>query len=214
MPNWVYNNITVVAPDAEAIAKVKDALQGEEGPLDFNRIIPRPADKEDDWYNWNIANWGCKWNASDIQVAQEDHPQLSYHFSTPWSPPIPVVGALSRQHPATTIVLVYEEEQGWGGELRFQNGNATTLREWDVPSSHAEIVERGGNCYCEHGTHAYFPDCFAAQAREYEKENPGSIDAKMFEFINVLGVEWQGDLESLIAASRAINVDASRPHGL
>ncbi len=213
MPNWVYNNVTVVAADDTVIAKVKAAVQGAETPFDFNRIIPRPAEEEQDWYNWNIANWGCKWGASDVEVAEETHSQISYYFSTPWSSPTPVIETLSRQHPAATFVLVFEEEQGWGGEIKFQNGTANTLREWDIPSSHAEIVERGGTCHCEHGSHGYFPDCFAAQARQYEQDHPGSIDARMFEFINVLGVDWQGDLESLIAASRAINIDATRSQG-
>ena len=37
------------------------------------------------WYDWSLANWGCKWNAYDVDVIEENH---IYDFCTAWSPPI------------------------------------------------------------------------------------------------------------------------------
>lgn len=37
------------------------------------------------WYDWNLANWGCKWNVYDSDVIEENH---IYDFCTAWNPPI------------------------------------------------------------------------------------------------------------------------------
>ncbi len=205
MPNWVYNRLTVTSGDADAVERLVAAVPGDERAFSFNSIVPRPADEEDNWYNWNLANWGCKWDTSDISVEAASPVEHLFYFNTPWSPAIHVMTALSKQHPNVTLNLVYEEEQGWGGELEFVNGTGTTKREWDIPSTHAEIVERGGSCYCDNGgDRAWFPDCFYAQAKLVEAEHPGSINARMFEFIKVLGINWEGDVTSLIAAAKAM----------
>lgn len=204
MPNWVYNRLVVTSGDADAVARLVAAVPGEERAFSFNAIVPRPAESEDDWYNWNLVNWGCKWDASDINVEATSAVSHLFYFNTPWAPPVHVIEALSTQHPNVTLTLVYEEEQGWGGELEFVNGNGKKKREWDIPDSHAEIVERGGSCYCDGTDRAYFTDCYLAQAKAYEAEHPGSIDARMLEFIKALGINWEGDLTSLIAAAKAM----------
>ena len=40
-----------------------------------------------DWYEWSIANWGTKWNASSIQVVDNDEYRVNIYFETAWSPP-------------------------------------------------------------------------------------------------------------------------------
>lgn len=46
------------------------------------------------WYDWRLANWGCKWDADcygcEFQVRETTGPDrvnVSIHFTTPWSPP-------------------------------------------------------------------------------------------------------------------------------
>ena len=36
----------------------------------FNIIKPRPKEEEENWKNWNISNWGTKWepNFYDIHI--------------------------------------------------------------------------------------------------------------------------------------------------
>ena len=38
------------------------------------------------WYDWGLINWGCKWDAYETDVIEENH---IYAFCTAWSPPIP-----------------------------------------------------------------------------------------------------------------------------
>lgn len=112
------------------------------------------------WYDWNCENWGTKWDASDVDIQDHaaDHKQIT--FSTPWSPPIPVLTSLSEQYPNLHIELEWEEEQGFGGTFVFTNGEATETDYYDIPSSHADYEARDRTCMCEdYPEEAPFTDC-------------------------------------------------------
>jgi hypothetical protein len=49
----------------------------------------------DNWYDWQIANWGTKWNAYD-QFFNGDN---MIEFSTAWSTPYHAITALSVKYP-------------------------------------------------------------------------------------------------------------------
>lgn len=106
------------------------------------------GDTKYNWYPWNNANWGTKWDASEVSLETDTPTGLVYYFNTAWSPP-DVFTALSLQHPTLQITLRYEEEQGWGGEVFFQNGTDTIEDEWDVPNTHEEEMTRRGSCSCD-----------------------------------------------------------------
>jgi hypothetical protein len=93
-----------------------------------------------DWYSWNIRNWGTKWDVgihnqdeypeTDLQIDMPDH--LIYSFNTAWSPPFPAIDNLSKQYPNLTLDLEYQEEQGWGGEITFKNGEVVDQKEYET----------------------------------------------------------------------------------
>lgn len=70
-------------------------------------------------YEWRNENWGTKWDAVDPEVAETEE-GLVYHFLSPWSPPIPVILAMSRQHPL--IFRLEFEEATFAGKATFQGG--------------------------------------------------------------------------------------------
>lgn len=77
---------------------------------------------EFDFYNWHIANWGTKWNArfwSSEQQPRFEGKKLIYNFSTAWSPPTPVVFAMSNMFPKLKFNLKYYE-QGMGFQGVFE----------------------------------------------------------------------------------------------
>lgn len=42
------------------------------------------------WYDWRLANWGCKWDLNEGDVTMElssDETVLQMWFETPWGPP-------------------------------------------------------------------------------------------------------------------------------
>jgi hypothetical protein len=93
----------------------------------------------DNWYDWNIRNWGCKW---DVGIADDNHfvdtsmdelkdGGVQYNFDTAWSPPSEAIEKLSSQHPNLTFKLYYEEEQGWGAEVEYINGEGKVILEYD-----------------------------------------------------------------------------------
>jgi hypothetical protein len=74
-----------------------------------------------DWYSWNTANWGTKWNAYS-QEAKEDG---AIKFETAWSTPYPVIEALSLKFPEAVISMRYADED-FGhnvGEYTFHGGD-------------------------------------------------------------------------------------------
>lgn len=65
------------------------------------------------WYSWCVANWGTKWDASDVSVGSKlDGPRTSevtIHFQTPWGPPSEGMVRVSEMFPDLTFRLEYFE---------------------------------------------------------------------------------------------------------
>ena len=93
--------------------------------------------KGNHWYDWNVRNWGTKW---DVAVSHDDnYPETElleyksegddnwvvYRFNTAWSPPEPAMRKLSELVPNCVLTLSFEEETGWGGEWEFVRGEMT-----------------------------------------------------------------------------------------
>ena len=121
------------------------------------------------WYDWNIRNWGTKWNAYDASISDNLSDEsvksyyIKYEFSTAWSGPAGIIEALAKKiHELKLNVSfswTYEEEQGWGGVVEnTSNGDIVEIDSWDIPDSHAVMLSRKGECYCEE-YQPIFDDC-------------------------------------------------------
>ena len=113
MPNWCNNFVELTHDDPKMIdraVKAADSL--------FNEFVPCPKELLDEelttsygdeakqaaadakreaakkkygyqsWYDWNIANWGTKWDACEVSVQANSANSVSLSFDTAWSPPI------------------------------------------------------------------------------------------------------------------------------
>ena len=186
MPNWVMNTLTLEG-DKELIAEVgarlrapiphgedqdhefsfwniikpDDSIMDEyEGKNDFNNTSPN------NWYHWNVRNWGCKWDAR-VTNSEITENTLCYYFDTPWGPPMNALQTLSEQYPTLQIQLRYIEEQGWGGLVHFYNGEEKIEDEWDIPESHEEYEKAwDGDCDRCDDIGSLFQDCPAAIASQ------------------------------------------------
>jgi hypothetical protein len=103
MPNWCSNGITLRHADPAMIDRAAKALQVGQFLQEF---IPCPAElleavanftTNDDlvakhgyssWYDFNIANWGTKWDVSSDNVEIVDSTTVTAGFDSAWAPPI------------------------------------------------------------------------------------------------------------------------------
>ncbi len=89
MPNWCLNKLTISHEDRSKVMEF--VLAYKEGKA-CEHYLPRPADK--DWYEWNISNWGTKWDiGSDNGEVHGLNPTIvdneaTMSFDSAWSPPI------------------------------------------------------------------------------------------------------------------------------
>jgi hypothetical protein len=104
--------------------------------------------KTNHWYDWNIRNWGVKWDASDVYFEDWDG-ELAYDFETPWGFPYEALEVMVAQYPTLTFSVRFLEEQGWGGEALGMNGEFGYTDEWDIPDTHEERMLHIGYCQCE-----------------------------------------------------------------
>jgi len=136
-PNPVFAFWNIVAPTADIMAEYEGQPPKTEASIDdmeaWYTEIEHKALHSNDWYNWNVRNWGTKW---DVAVSADDeYPDtymekspngenlvVYYNLHTAWSPPFPAMAELSKQYPSLLFTLSYEEEQGWGGEAEFLRG--------------------------------------------------------------------------------------------
>jgi len=142
MPNWCRCELTVEGPKADVdrfmelaqddgsheqryrpYPDVDEKLQArkrrEMNPLCFNKLYPVPdkiqaGSYDPDGYDWEHANWGCKWGACSASLDDVSYSKgegyLRYTFDTPWQPPKGLVMWVSLQFPTLTFEMEWEEE--------------------------------------------------------------------------------------------------------
>jgi len=176
MPNHVYNTLEFTG-DTRSLNRIMkkvsmpNLISKSKTEFDFYNLIT-PSDMEsyrdgDNWYNWNIVNWGTKWNAYYVEVDDKidsDHPFLGYSFTTAWSEPIGVILALAEylvdQKLNVQMDWRYEEEQGWGGMMHYDLATGLSCTEqWDIPSCHQDHCDRDLECYCTESGSPVYDDC-------------------------------------------------------
>jgi hypothetical protein len=146
MPNWCSNYISVRGSKQKDIQRLADAFDA--GGL-CNAITPTPEDLlrdgssshggenaeaydqiraenkarhgYDNWYDFQVANWGTKWDISIGQECDRDEDGLGFNggFDSAWSPPMGVVQKLVDQGFQVTL---YYYESGMGFVGKFEDG--------------------------------------------------------------------------------------------
>ena len=153
MPNWCSCDLYIAGPKRNLIHKAIQSVdaEGYTSHIDFNKIITMPAILEgttsppqagdiraehakretgySDWYEWCRANWGTKWPASQTEL-REGKKRDKISFETAWSPPSPVILALSRMFPENTFTLkFYERGMAYKGEYTVKSGNVLVSKQ-------------------------------------------------------------------------------------
>jgi hypothetical protein len=116
-------------------------------PIDIEAYKGQPDFKaegeQNDWYSWNIRNWGVKWDVAvreddkapdtymEGPIVNGDNKVVYYNFNTAWGIPDKAISNLSSQYPNLLFTLSYEEETGWGGECEFLRGEVISQSEYE-----------------------------------------------------------------------------------
>ena len=70
--------------------------------------FPKSGKTDDRWYDWQIQNWGTKWEPTDLSVEQCDE-ELEITFNTAWSPPEDICRAIRNKYPDISVSWFYDE---------------------------------------------------------------------------------------------------------
>jgi len=141
MPNHVYSVISVEEKYADKLKEIAEI-----GLCKYYKPMPKELDVQApnrnlalaekltekyghaDWYSWRNANWGTKWGCYE-----EDIEDGVYHFATAWSPvDDSIIEMLLKDIPS--LCYQWEEEQGFGEEMEYENGEQTYHLSWDLPN--------------------------------------------------------------------------------
>ena len=138
MPNWCSNTVTITG-DKEQIDKFEAFLKEKEGSDWFDFFLPTPVELTEvdspnrdeksaeslvekygasDWYEWNVSNWGTKWNCS-AEDWSRDGDSISFWFDSAWSPPTGLYEYITQQD---FDVEAYYLEEGMAFVGRFSDG--------------------------------------------------------------------------------------------
>lgn len=172
MPNWCDNRL-VIKGDTKELTRFKEAVKGmgavyalsdaekslfkdDAKPrslaLSFHALVPVPSNVlqkpyGEGGYDWQIANWGTKWEASQPYMLDEFENELWYEFSTAWSPPETWVKQVSLLFPALSFDLAYYEGgNAVAGYTVYEDGEITESEQafGDVAAAQTIAVEKVG----------------------------------------------------------------------
>ena len=130
---------SVAQPDPENEGKFMWVIDGKK--VEYHGKCPTHnehsfSNHPDNWYNWNITNWGTKWSAAEVWNDRIDDDgkvdgHTSYNFDTAWSPAERVIAALAALFPTLTITHRYcEAGMGFAGEVVYERGSFVSRDEY------------------------------------------------------------------------------------
>lgn len=120
-----------------------------------------------DWWNWNVRNWGTKWETTSAGVMEDEttDTKLVVYYDTAWSPPAAALEILSRQYPDAVITSLFRDENDcFAGRVQFAKGEL--VLDEDVSIDHALMIELYGECWVCQGE-IYDPEECAQFAEDY-----------------------------------------------
>ena len=132
MPNWCNNSFELIG-EKEQIDAFENFLNGGNGKDWFNFFSATPEELTDttspnrdaksaealrekygasDWYEWNLSNWGCKWNCDANDWCRNGPNSISFWFDSPWGPPVRLYERISEGEfgEGLDVIASYHEE--------------------------------------------------------------------------------------------------------
>ena len=138
MPNWCMNKLTVSHANPDMVDRFENAYNLGKA---CNEFLPLP--EGEDWYSWQINNWGTKWDiGADMGTDKEERyglkatrvdNEVCCSFDSAWSPP----------------VGLYEKLVDLGYDVKASY--------WEPGMAFCGIWDNGADNYCEYQTKDMIP---------------------------------------------------------
>lgn len=131
---------------SDVITKTIEKLH--DNPLsDFAERFAFEVAHGDDWWHWNVRNWGTKWEIDQDRVhVERANNSLVYEFPTAWSPPAAALDNLAKQYPSIAMTLrCHDEGDMFAAELHWANAECTYDEEIEI--NHYLFEELYGQCH-------------------------------------------------------------------
>ena len=124
MPNWVENELIVNSKDKIALEDFIKKCEGKTETINrngkikkvktvllLNNLVPIPKEQIKNWYDWNILNWGTKWDIypEGLQKDKINERTYRYYFDTAWAPPTKWLEKVGELYPTIKFKLKYKE---------------------------------------------------------------------------------------------------------
>ncbi len=124
MPNWCNNQVEISHEDKAMIDRVEQAFG--KGEL-LQEFIPCP--EGEDWYSFNVTNWGTKWDVGGDGAYCErvDDNTVTLTFDSAWSPPVEAYCVL-KEMGFTIFGYYYEPGMQFAGQ--WLDGDDEFYQDW------------------------------------------------------------------------------------
>ena len=197
MPNWCNNTITIQGPTdtlkplwdeaqktglLNAIKPMPKALEDTTSPTPDDKVQPK-VDGFDNWYDWRVANWGCKWDVDTEGLEYEDNgdgtASIAGWFDSPWGPPIEAYNTFCDDMDNCNLEAFYEEG-GMDFAGHYDNGSDDYIE--GISDFARQVIKTGSS-----GDSLYdFLDGeleLTEQRREYIEEELNADAQKVHDFV-------------------------------
>lgn len=97
MANWCENKVIIGGSSESDIGRLKELICGENGTLDFHKIVPLGDVSGLDGrerYERVTGLWGVKCSVGDVKLYRNlwhSENSMEFEFDTPWGPPFGIV---------------------------------------------------------------------------------------------------------------------------
>jgi hypothetical protein len=130
--NYCENELRIIGPAGD-IRAFAQAVESDDELLSFQCLLPEPdiglLGSPQGWLNWRMTNWGCKWDALDIERSQSTHTEIVYHYETPLGPALNPIRQASKRWPDLTFLLGYAiPGSGHAGMFHLDGGRVIEER--------------------------------------------------------------------------------------
>jgi hypothetical protein len=123
MPNWCANFVNITG-DTQRIQALHDFMEERKGKDWFDFFVEPAKEGDENWYQYNLDTYGCKWNCEAMDWHLEDagdgKSMIRITFDSPWAPPTQLYETLAEDE-SLEIYAEYNEE-GMGFVGKFEDG--------------------------------------------------------------------------------------------